>query len=144
MEKFSPLYLKMCEKGKRIFGRLVQKNYWFYHPILNDEEVKERQVEKILGSDVLTSDSIEHYPLHECIWLPTVKEIKKMAEDIEVYEAELEKFLNDDKGYWGYPIGMKPRNIFKTLKEQWLAYYMAEKSQIWSEKNEDWVNIKSL
>jgi hypothetical protein len=141
MEKFSPLYLKMCKKAKNIFLHPINIEDWFYHPILNDEEVKVRQVEKILGSDVLTSDPIEHYPRGECIWLPTVKEIKKMAENINVYEDKLEEFLNDDKGYWGYPIGMKPRNIFKILEEQWLAYYMAEISQIWEQEKQDWKKI---
>lgn len=139
MEEFSLLYLKMCDKAKNIFLHFINTGDWFYHPILNDEEVKVRQVEKVLGSVVFTSNPIEHYSYGECIWLPTVEDIKKMAEAINVNDDMLlGKFLNDDKGIFGYSVEKRPRSIFKSLKEQWLAYYMAERGLIWNEENEDW------
>jgi hypothetical protein len=38
----------------------------------------------------------------------------------------LEHFLDDDKGYFEYPVGVKLRNLFITSEAQWLAYYMFE------------------
>jgi len=52
--------------------------------------------------------------------------LKKLASNINLTSDSLEHFLDDDKGYFEYPVGLKLRNPFITLEEQRLAYYMFE------------------
>lgn len=52
--------------------------------------------------------------------------IEKAASNINLTSDSLEHFLDDDKGYFEYPVGVKLRNLFITSEEQWLAYYMFE------------------
>ena len=65
-----------------------------------------------------------------------------MAGSINLNSTSLENFLNDDKGIFVYPKGIRLGVFFRTPKEQWLAHYMRERyKKILLRQKERWREI---
>jgi len=134
-------YINMCEKAKDILdsNHYFEKHEFFFHPYIGISIV-----DKNLGNGYLYCTEKNSYLSNakikssECIWLPSVNNLKDLGNDLNLTEECLNNFLNDDKGY-GYLKGKKPSEIFNLPEEKWLAYYMLERhNMIWSQKEKEW------
>lgn len=149
LKKYSPKeinrsiqrYIQLCDKVKDILDRdhFFDPGDFFYHPDLGVNEVdRNRGDGKFYCKD--PEFKIFEIESRECVWLPSEEQLKKLASNINLTSYSLEHFLDDNKGYFGYPAGIKPIFIFITPEEQWMAYYMFEWHKwIWSTEKKDWV-----
>ena len=71
--------------------------------------------------------------------MPTAEQIKEMADLYNLSEDTFKLFLDDDIEAYGY--SKKPRILFRTLEEQWLAHYMSGfPRKIWDFQQQKWIS----
>lgn len=128
----------MCSKAQDILDSdyYFERGEFFFHPNIGINIV-----------DEITSNDMIYIPgenvkinMKECTWLPSENTLRNLADSMNLNQESLDNFLNDDKGYSGYPKGKKPGDIFKLPEAQWLAHYLNEKdNSIWSQKQKKWI-----
>jgi hypothetical protein len=137
-------YIHFCEKARDIIDRehYFLKGDFFYH-LVHGLKVTDRN----LGDGRLYSDSPElkifKIETKECCWLPTEEQLKKVAGGINLTPESLALFLDHKDGLMGYASGLKPRTLFPTPEEQWLAYFLFERyERVWSKDADDWIAVQ--
>jgi len=134
-------YIRMCEKAKDILdsNHYFESHEFFFHP-----DIGISNVDINLGNGYLFCTEKKLYntkiKCKKCTWLPSEDNFEDLAKDLNLTQESLNNFLNDDKGFSGYPKGKKIGQIFKLPEEQWLAYYMLERhNMIWLQEKNKWI-----
>ena len=141
MIDFSDQYKIMCEKAKKIFDHYFDPGDYFIHEFLGIQEV---DINRGDGFMYCTEPEYSTFNIDttECVWLPTVEQLMELAESYNLKSETLKIFLHDDKGYYGYPTGIKPESIFRTPEEQWIVFYLREINKlIWI--NQEWKKLEN-
>ena len=135
-------YIRMCVKAKAEIDEIstLRGNFYYYKQgegIMSENQLKER-------AD--SSSEFERLKYSsEYILLPDLHFYDSSPHLGKSSEQELNNFLTYDNGVYGYPLGMKPSELFLSGESARLAYVMNRSyKKVWDRRTGNWIVHPSL